>query len=320
MLIVVIDSDCPLEPALSNSPPDSRCLTARTPTSLSPLTPCPSLLAKQCGRGTRWKPRRRRRWTFTQSTRTRWWDRGQCAPTTSPVGPTAPSATAPSLPLSSRSSLSLSEKIFGYEGLKIKVQNCNARPAQHAQCVPRPKLTIPPPLSLPLPSLSLPTHPPRPQHPQLCYGAGSLLTLLCKTAAEVVDPEEGAAPDKPLASIKEWLPAGCISSQEKFCNELEAAEAAFAPPGDMLTSYTRDDARFEVYAVRCRPGPRLWLCVPGAASSLTNSTPPFPLPQSATDTPNLRAYHERAQTFAIWYIEAANFIDLDDENWRILHV
>lgn len=77
-----------------------------------------------------------------------------------------------------------SEKIVGYDGLRISV---------------RQKLLVLLPFSLHLNS----------PFQQLYYGAGSLLTYLQKEAKEVADPEElGAPPDKPLAKIKEWIPAG----------------------------------------------------------------------------------------------------------------
>lgn len=32
-------------------------------------------------------------------------------------------------------------------------------------------------------------------------------------------------------------------------------------------------------------------------------------------TPGFKEYHERLQTFLWWYIDAASYIDTDDEKW-----
>ena len=34
-------------------------------------------------------------------------------------------------------------------------------------------------------------------------------------------------------------------------------------------------------------------------------------------TPRFRDYHERLQAWILFYIDAASFIDIDDDNWRI---
>lgn len=33
-------------------------------------------------------------------------------------------------------------------------------------------------------------------------------------------------------------------------------------------------------------------------------------------TPNFLDYHQRFQTFILWYIDAASYIDVDDDKWR----
>ena len=34
------------------------------------------------------------------------------------------------------------------------------------------------------------------------------------------------------------------------------------------------------------------------------------------EEPGFREYHERLQTFLLWYVDAASFIDVDDDRWR----
>ena len=38
------------------------------------------------------------------------------------------------------------------------------------------------------------------------------------------------------------------------------------------------------------------------------------------NAPGIREYHARVQTFFIWFIEAASFLDLDDDRWRLLYL
>jgi len=37
-------------------------------------------------------------------------------------------------------------------------------------------------------------------------------------------------------------------------------------------------------------------------------------------TPGFQKYHERLQTFVLWFIDAASFIDADDDHWRFFLV
>jgi len=38
------------------------------------------------------------------------------------------------------------------------------------------------------------------------------------------------------------------------------------------------------------------------------------------DYKGFREYHQRIQTFLLWYIDAALFIDLDDEQWQYFNL
>lgn len=33
-----------------------------------------------------------------------------------------------------------------------------------------------------------------------------------------------------------------------------------------------------------------------------------------------KEYHQRLQTFVLWYIDAANFIDIDDDRWHYFNM
>ena len=34
------------------------------------------------------------------------------------------------------------------------------------------------------------------------------------------------------------------------------------------------------------------------------------------EEPDFLSYHERLQTFLLWYVDAASFISIDDDRWR----
>ena len=96
------------------------------------------------------------------------------------------------------------------------------------------------------------------------------------------------AADDVVAKLAEWLPGGYTLDEAEFARQLEE-DAAFVPIGEKVHEYGRADRIFEVYH-----------CDTGA--------------------PGLVEYHNRFQTFLIWYIEAGSFLDLTDDKWRILYL
>lgn len=39
-----------------------------------------------------------------------------------------------------------------------------------------------------------------------------------------------------------------------------------------------------------------------------------------TTTPNFLSFHTRLQTFLLWYVDAASFIDVEDDQWTFFIV
>lgn len=46
----------------------------------------------------------------------------------------------------------------------------------------------------------------------------------------------------------------------------------------------------------------------------------FEVYYSETSTPNYLNFHQRLQTFLLWYVDAASFIDVDDDQWTFFTV
>jgi len=119
---------------------------------------------------------------------------------------------------------------------------------------------------------------------KLYYHAGSLLTYLGMEYEEKVPDSLGIEADKVLPSISEYLAPGYCTNLDEFILKLPG-ESSFVPMGTKVHSYKRNDVEYEIY-------------------------------QADISVSRFREYHERLQTFILWYIDAASFIDIDDERWN----
>ncbi|XP_069187293.1 histone acetyltransferase type B catalytic subunit isoform X2 [Procambarus clarkii] len=125
---------------------------------------------------------------------------------------------------------------------------------------------------------------------KLYYSACRLTTYLAHTFAEKVDPEkfEGVEPDEVIKPIAERIPPGYLTNLNDFTAALQK-DASFKPFGEMKRRFKLDvDGEEKTYEV--------YLCDISATGFLE--------------------YHERIQTFILWYIDAASYIDVDDDKWR----
>ncbi|XP_061728551.1 histone acetyltransferase type B catalytic subunit [Cydia pomonella] len=131
---------------------------------------------------------------------------------------------------------------------------------------------------------------------RLYYTAGSLQTYLGIEYSEKIEPSisEGMKADDVEGAMKKILAPGYTTNLDQFVSLLEK-DKAFRPMGKMLHSFTAtphdggDKHTFEVY-----------FC--------------------DTTTPGFLAFHERLQTFLLWYVDAASFIDVDDDQWTFFTV
>ncbi|XP_016319658.1 histone acetyltransferase type B catalytic subunit-like [Sinocyclocheilus anshuiensis] len=125
---------------------------------------------------------------------------------------------------------------------------------------------------------------------QLYYSAGNLSSLFkVKYTARVTDTFDCVEPDDVEGKIREIIPAGFCCNTDDFISLLEK-EANFKPFGSLLHTY-------KVHNVE-------------AGEDLT-----YQIHKVDTSCPGFREYHERLQTFLMWFIETASFIDVDDDRW-----
>ncbi|XP_041117792.1 histone acetyltransferase type B catalytic subunit-like isoform X4 [Polyodon spathula] len=125
---------------------------------------------------------------------------------------------------------------------------------------------------------------------QLFCSAGNLTTLLnVKYTSKVTDTIDCVEPDDVESKIREIIPARSCSNTEDFVSLLEK-EAKFKPFGSLLHTYSvhneeaGEDITYQIY-------------------------------KAEMSCPGFQEYHERLQTFLMWFIETASFIDVDDERW-----
>ncbi|KAK2570199.1 Histone acetyltransferase type B catalytic subunit [Acropora cervicornis] len=90
------------------------------------------------------------------------------------------------------------------------------------------------------------------------------------------DGEVNNKPDPVLSVIAEKYPAGCMTNLDEFMAKLPE-EAKFRPMGELLHSYKCNDTEYEIY-------------------------------KADVTTPRLKDYHERLQTFLLWFIDASSYI------------
>ncbi|CAL1685470.1 unnamed protein product [Lasius platythorax] len=128
---------------------------------------------------------------------------------------------------------------------------------------------------------------------QLFYSAGCLETYLGMTYTEKVNTEyEGVEADEILTKIAAKLAPDVHYSETNFINAL-TKDDTFTPYGTLIHSFSLNDKgttrRFVVY-------------------------------KADMSYKGFKEYHQRIQTFLLWYIDAALFIDLDDDQWQYFNI
>ncbi|KAI7809073.1 histone acetyltransferase type B catalytic subunit, partial [Triplophysa rosa] len=125
---------------------------------------------------------------------------------------------------------------------------------------------------------------------QLYCSAGNLSTLFkVKYTARVTDKFDCVEPDDVEGKIREIIPAGFYCNTDDFISVLEK-EANFKPFGSLQHTY-------KVHNVE-------------AGEDLT-----YQIHKVDISCPGFREYHERLQTFLMWFIETASYIEVDDDRW-----
>lgn len=126
---------------------------------------------------------------------------------------------------------------------------------------------------------------------RIYYTAGPLnIYLGCKYSVRVDEHDgSGIKADDVTGKISQLLTSGCyFTSIDEFCSRLNKDES-FVPFGEMVDALTVDgkdgkERHFEFY-------------------------------NCDANTPGFVSFHARLQTFVMWFVDAASYLDLDDPQW-----
>uniref|UniRef100_A0A2K5PBW6 Histone acetyltransferase type B catalytic subunit n=1 Tax=Cebus imitator TaxID=2715852 RepID=A0A2K5PBW6_CEBIM len=125
----------------------------------------------------------------------------------------------------------------------------------------------------------------------LYYIAGSLSTMFRVEYASKVDENfDCVEADDVEGKIRQIIPPGFCTNTNDFLSLLEK-EVDFKPFGTLLHTYS--------------------VLSPTGGENFT-----FQIYKADMTCRGFREYHERLQTFLMWFIETASFIDVDDERWH----
>lgn len=105
---------------------------------------------------------------------------------------------------------------------------------------------------------------------------------------------DGLKSDDVSGGISKLLTTGCLyTNLDEFLIKLDKEES-FVPYGEKIFAWNIEQ------------------------EDNTNRT--FEIYESNTNTPGFLAYHARLQTFLLWFVDAASYIDTSDEQWRFFVV
>ncbi|XP_043242983.1 histone acetyltransferase type B catalytic subunit-like isoform X1 [Amphibalanus amphitrite] len=128
---------------------------------------------------------------------------------------------------------------------------------------------------------------------KLYYSAARLATYLGMTYETKIDPKksQGVEPDEVLKPVADKLPPKFFTNIDEFVKALDK-DASFRPFGELHHTFSPN------------------------STSDSDASRTFEIYYCTAQTPGLREYHQALQTFILWYIDAASYIDVDDDRWR----
>ncbi|KAL8561912.1 hypothetical protein ACOMHN_046702 [Nucella lapillus] len=125
---------------------------------------------------------------------------------------------------------------------------------------------------------------------QMFYTAGRLIPFVNLQYTDRVPPTgtNGVFADNVAQKLMREMPPGVLTSTVDFLTAVDK-DVNFKPFGELLHSYTvtvdGEEREFQIY-------------------------------KPDIETPGFREYHKRLQTFVLFFVDAASYIDDDDEKWN----
>ncbi|GLG96560.1 Histone acetyltransferase type B catalytic subunit [Gryllus bimaculatus] len=131
---------------------------------------------------------------------------------------------------------------------------------------------------------------------KLYYSAAALTTYLgvSYTSKADVDKFDGVEADDIEGNLSKVIQRGYLTNLDDF-RKAVLKDNKFVPFGELLRS-------FNIEAQENQPSKS------------------YEVYQCDVKVPGFYKFHERLQTFILWYIDAASFIDIDDDKWKFFVV
>lgn len=121
---------------------------------------------------------------------------------------------------------------------------------------------------------------------------------------------KGVEPDDILATIREHIPGPFCTNIDQFTGYLRE-ESSFRPVGDKLNQFT--PSKCAGNRVSCKR-----LCYLLSVSNGPSFCQVFEVYHSDMSVPGFRERHEQMQSWIMWLIDGASYIDIEDERWEFL--
>ncbi|KAK7092757.1 histone acetyltransferase type B catalytic subunit-like [Littorina saxatilis] len=123
---------------------------------------------------------------------------------------------------------------------------------------------------------------------QVFFTAGKLVPYMSLSFSDMVTGQDGVYPDNVTEKLMKEMAPGVLTNRDDFLTAVDK-DVNFTPFGELMHSYKvvvdGEEREFQVY-------------------------------KTDIETPGFREYHQRLQTFILFYIDAASFLDDDDDKWR----
>lgn len=119
---------------------------------------------------------------------------------------------------------------------------------------------------------------------------------------------EGIEADQVLSKIIDKLGPSVHDRLDAFTESINKDDT-FRPHGELLHSFSIDGMNLN----KNKENNKIHII---SASIDNKEVRNFEVYKADMSIPGFKEHHERFRTFVLWYIDAANFVDIDDDQWE----
>lgn len=117
-----------------------------------------------------------------------------------------------------------------------------------------------------------------------------------------------------MEKLGEVLRAGYATNLDDFSAKIEKCQVNFKPFGELIHSFTIEPRIAPTPIAKSKPngcGPHV-----NGNGSTSISSKTFEIYLCDITTPKFKEYLHKMESFILWFIDAASFLDSDDERWK----